>query len=168
MYIKTERLELKPLSDCDCENMIEIFTDDIIKKTYLLPDFESKEKAIELFERFKKLSEMDDYYLVGIYLEDEVIGFVNEVSRENGSIELGYVIHPKYHNNGYASEMLGAMIEAMFDAGLSEVVTGAFEENVASIRVMQKNGMIKIDKTEDIDYRGAVHKCVFYSKRAIK
>ena len=38
-----------------------------------------------------------------------------------------------------------------------------FEENIASKRVMEKCGMIPIGKEEYIEYRGVVHRCVYYS-----
>jgi len=164
MYIKTERLELKPLSDDDRDNMIELLTNSEIKKTYMLPDFESEEQAEKLFARLKEGSLADKVYQVGIFLDDEVIGYANEVERDGGKIELGYVIHPKHHNKGYGTEMLRAMIEEMFARGFSEVLAGAFEENLASMRIMEKSGMTRIEKTDEIEYRGKVHQCVYYSK----
>lgn len=165
MYIKTERLELKPLSDSDRDNMIELLTNNEIKKTYMLPDFESEEQAEKLFLRLKEGSIAEKVYQVGVFLDGEVIGYANEVERDDDKIELGYMIHPKHHNQGYGTEMLKAMIEEMFARGFSEVLAGAFEENPASMRVMEKSGMTKLDKTDEIEYRGIVHKCVYYSKR---
>lgn len=165
MYIKTERLELKPLSDSDRDNMIELLTNNEIKKTYMLPDFESEEQAEKLFLRLKEGSLAYKVYQVGIYLNGMLIGFANEVEREDDKIELGYMIHPEHHNQGYGTEMLKAMIEEMFARGFSEVIAGAFEENPASLRVMEKSGMTKLDKTDEIEYRGVLHKCVYYSKK---
>ncbi len=42
------------------------------------------------------------------------------------------------------------------------VKTGAFTENIASIRVMEKCGMRRFDETEEIEYRGKNHTCVYY------
>jgi len=41
-------------------------------------------------------------------------------------------------------------------------MAGAFAENCASIRVMQKAGMQLMDKTELIEYRGQNRNCVYY------
>ena len=43
------------------------------------------------------------------------------------------------------------------------MVAGAFEENKASMRVMEKAGMTRITLEEDINYRGASHHCLYYS-----
>lgn len=165
MYIETERLVLKPLTDSDRDNMIELLTNSEIKKTYMLPDFENEEQVEKLFQRIKTGSQADEVYQVGIFLNGELIGFANEVEREEDKIELGYMLHPKHHNNGYATEMLKAMIEEMFARGFAEVLAGAFEENLASMRVMEKSGMTRIEKADEIEYRGVVHKCVYYSKK---
>lgn len=165
MYIKTERLELKPLLDSDRDNMIALLTNSEIKKTYMLPDFENEEQAEKLFLRLKEGSLAEKVYQVGIFLNGEVIGYANEVERDGDAIELGYMIHPNYHNKGYGTEMLKAMIDEMFAGGFKKVLAGAFEENPASMRIMEKSGMTRIEKTDEIEYRGKVHKCVYYAKR---
>jgi RimJ/RimL family protein N-acetyltransferase len=57
------------------------------------------------------------------------------------------------------------MISVIFSLGYSSVRTGAFENNIASIRVMEKSGMKKCDHTEFIEYNGTIHNCIFYMKR---
>ena len=165
MYIKTERLELKPLCDSDRDNMVELLTNSEIKKTYMLPDFANEEQAEKLFFPLKDGSQAEKIYQAGIFLHGEVIGYANEVERDGETIELGYMIHPNHHNQGYGTEMLSAMIEEMFARGFKEVLTGAFEENQASICIMEKNGMTRMEKTDEIEYRGKLHKCVYYVKK---
>ncbi|MGN1344603.1 MAG: GNAT family N-acetyltransferase, partial [Traorella sp.] len=79
-------------------------------------------------------------------------------------IELGYVIDPVFQNKGFASEALNGMIHKMFDLGFKEVVCGAFDDNDASIRVMEKCGMVKMNRFDEIEYQGKFHHCVYYSK----
>ena len=162
MYIKTERLEIKPIRDEDKENVILLLTDDVVKQTYMVPDFESIEVAEKLFKRLKDLSHSNDFYQAGIFLEDELIGIANEVGREEDGIELGYAILPAFHNKGYGTEMLDALIHQMFKEGFKKVITGAFSENLSSIRVMEKCGMHRVEKSEEIEYRGKIHNCVYY------
>lgn len=163
MRIRTKRLELGPITDKDRENVIAILTNNEIKKTYMVPDLKDMEQVEKLFRRIRDLSVSDDFYQVGIFLKGELIGLANEVEREEDKIELGYAIHPVHHNKGYATELLMAMIEKLFADGFSEVITGAFEENGASIRVMEKCGMKKLEKSDRIEYRGNMHTCVYYS-----
>jgi len=163
MYIQTARLMLKPISDSDQTAMISILTDDIVKKTYLLPDFRTKEQAVMLFSKLREYSRSDMHYVRGIYLNETLIGILNDVEIREGSIELGYVIHPDYHNHGYATEALTAAIRDLFEHGFTTVIAGAFEDNLASIRVMEKAGMSRLNRNEEIEYRGDMHQCVYYS-----
>ena len=162
-YIKTERLEIMPFRTKDYKDLAEILTNSRIKETYMILDFETVEALTGMVQKIAKYSLSDQRFERGIFLEDRRIGFVNEVDRKNGSIELGYVIHPSFWGRGYATEMLKAVIEMLLDTGLSRIITGAFEENTASIRVMQKCGMRKTDVEEVIAYRGHYHHCVYYS-----
>ena len=165
MNFKTERLEIKNLSDKDREAVIDLLTDDQVKKFYMLPDFSSREEATPLFERLRQLSVGEDRLVAGIFLNDSFIGIMNEVEIRDKRIELGYAILPKFHNRGYCTETLKGVIEYLFNRGFEEVVAGAFEGNKASFRVMVKSGMEKQEYQDEIEYRGKVHLCVYYSKK---
>lgn len=164
MYIKTERLELKSITDNDRLPVIALLTNDIVKKTYMVPDLETKEAEEKLFLRLRDLSMSDSFYQMGVFLDNELIGIAHEVERQADKIELGYAILPSYHNRGYGTEILNALIEKMLADGFSQVITGAFEENGASIRVMEKCGMRRLEKRDRIEYRGKTHRCVYYVK----
>lgn len=161
--IKTKRLEIKPYQDADQDAMIELLTNQKIKESFMIPDFKTEKEVINMFKKLQAFSYSEEHYERGIYLEHKLIGFVNDVEIVDGVIELGYVIHPKYQNKGYASEMLKAVIEELLQEGFHQIVTGAFEDNIASIQVMQKCGMKKILKEEDICYRGVLHHCYYYA-----
>ena len=163
--LQTARLIIKKITEGDQESALDLLTNGTIKKTYMLPDFEKREDAVPLFRRIMELSQGDQRYVRGIYLNDHLIGYSNEVEVVEKSIELGYLIHPDYHGKGYMTEALVALIPALFALGYEEVVCGAFEENPASLRVMAKAGMTLLDKTDEIEYRGKMHRCIYYSAR---
>jgi RimJ/RimL family protein N-acetyltransferase len=93
---------------------------------------------------------------------------MNDTEIVGDSIEIGYVISPKHQNKGFCTEALCGAIDHLFEKGFSEIICGAFEENKASIRVMQKSGMKPMPKTEVIEYRGKEHNCVYYSIKNVK
>ena len=163
--LKTPRLELREITDADSERLIDLFTDETVKQTYMLPDFESREDAVRLFCRIRDLSRAVDRYVFAIVLDGNPIGLINDTEISERSIEVGYALLPCYHNQGLATEALQAMISYLFDVGFEEVTAGAFEENFASKRVMQKCGMKPISQTDQIDYRGKTHLCVYYAIR---
>lgn len=161
--IKTKRLEIKPYQDADQNAMIDLLINQEIKESFMIPDFQTEEEAIGMFKKLLALSYSDEHYDRGIYLNHQLIGFVNDVEISDGVIELGYVIHPTQKNMGYATEMLRAVIDELFRKGFRQIIAGAFEDNAASIQVMQKCGMEKITKEEDICYRGVLHRCYYYA-----
>ena len=163
--IKTKRLTIMKIRESDQEAGLDLLTNDIVKQTYMLPDFEKREDAIPLFQRLQKMSVEDKRYIRGIYLNDYLIGYANEVEITDNSVELGYLIHPDYHGQGYMTEALIALIPDLFVRGFDEVVCGAFEENPASLRVMEKSGMILMERTDELEYRGKVHRCIYYASK---
>ena len=163
MRFTTERLEIKPISLEDKENVIDLLTDKIAGKTYMLPPFQSREEAIPLFERLVQLSNDESRFVAGVYLDGRFIGMMNDVEVKGKQIEMGYVYLPAYYNCGYATEAFRSAIGYLLDHGFDTVLAGAFQENPASLRVMQKCGMIKQDYTDEIEYRGVNHTCIYYA-----
>lgn len=161
--LTTKRLTIKPYDDADEDRMVELLTNEAIKATYMIPDFGSREEAVAMFKRLQRYSLSNEHYEFGIYKRDELIGFVNDVCIEPQSIEIGFAIHPDYHNQGYATEMLASVIEDLFSRGYYRVIAGAFETNTASRRIMEKCGMKKTEIEKDILYQGKQQHCVYYS-----
>lgn len=155
-------INLKPFTSDDVENAVQLLTDEKVKETYMLPDFDKKEQVVALFERLKELSYQEDRFVRGIYLNDELIGILNDVGIEGDKLEIGYAISSLYHNLGYGTEMLKIALEQLIERGFVEIKAGAFVENPASTRIMQKAGMTRIDYTDEVEYRGKVHKCIYY------
>ena len=159
--INTKRLELKDLSEKDINKMHILFNDSKIKKTYMIKDFTSIDEEMAFLKRLIELSSRKDRFIYGIYLKDELIGFLNDCMQEEDAIELGYFIDSIYWGNGYASEALSAAIDTLFKLGYKKVIAGYFEENIASLKVMLKSKMAKIDKEETIEYKGIKHRCLY-------
>ena len=153
---------LRSMSENDEKNALEILTNEQIAKTFMLPIFQEKKDAIPLFERLKTLSLSDERFVYGIYFQDELIGFVNDVDIGETSVELGYCLHPIYHNQGIMTEALKAVICALFGVGFAKIKAGAFEGNTASMRVMEKCGMARTGEIEMIEYRGENKRCICY------
>ena len=160
--LKTERLVLKSYSDSDKDKMVEMLCNDEIKETFMIPDFETKEEAESLFFKLKEFSLSDSHFEYGIYLNDSLIGFLNDCEINGTTIEVGYVVSPEHKGNGYASEALKAAIDELFRMGYEHVTAGFFEENTASRRVMEKCGMHPLDSEDYEEYRGKLHRCLYY------
>lgn len=152
----------------DRERILDILTSPQVARTYMLPDYEKREDAVPLFLRLMALSREEGKYVRAIADEGGIVGFLNHTDIQAGNIELGYVIHPYFQGRGYMTQALGLAIKELFDLGCTEVITGAFSTNTASIRVMEKCAMTKLEKTDEINYRGTTHTCVYYRKKQVQ
>lgn len=66
------------------------------------------------------------------------------LEQEGGHI--GYDVRPSQRGKGYATLLLGLMLEEARHLGLTRVLITADDDNLASIRVIEKNGGILEDK----------------------
>ena len=158
----SERLTLKSIEEKDKKDLLEIVKDPKVKKSYMLPDFSNEEEEEKFFQKLRNFTLNKEKFVYGIYSKNKIIGFINQVSLENDVIELGYFIASNEWNKGYATEALKTAINELFRMGIRAVQAAHFECNPASGRVMQKAGMLKIEKTEVIVYREQEHKCVYF------
>ena len=161
--LKTERLVLRPIPMTDNIRLGDIFLNDSVKEMYMVPDL-TRQEAQRFGRRIAALSCDPTRYVRGIYQNETLVGLLNDVDISDSSIELGWVVAPAYQNKGYATEAVRAAIDDLFRNGYSQVVAGAFAENAASIRVMEKAGMVLQKKSEYIEYRGQSHRCVYYAR----
>ncbi len=68
--------------------------------------------------------------------------FIRSLTHQNA--EMGYTLNPKYHNRGYATEAARAVLQFGFEGlGLKRIYSTCRPENIASIRVLQKCGMLQ-------------------------
>ena len=154
-------MKLRAFQESDWPRAAELLTSGEVNKTYMLPDFESPEKARPLFDRLMGLSMDESRYVRAMEENDEFVGFLNDVEREDNWVEVGYAVCPDAWGKGNATAALKLAIEDLFELGFSQVVAGAFVGNDASLRVMEKAGMTPIEKQDEIEYRGKVHTCVY-------
>lgn len=157
----TKKIILRPFQPADQSMILEILTNNQVGQTYMLPDYERKEDAIPLFVRLMELSANNQRFVRCIDLAGTAIGFLNDVEIKGSTIELGYVIHPDFQNRGYMTAALHLAIKESLTLGYKEVICGAFEENRASLRVMEKCGMTRMEHTDTIEYRGISHSCIY-------
>lgn len=163
MNFKTNRLEIKPISPDDKEAVLDLLTSETVGRTYMLPDYRSRREAEPLFQRLVALTADESRYVAGVYLDGQFIGMMNDTEIKGKQVEMGYAYLPDYYNRGYATEAFRGAISHLLDHGFESVVAGAFAENPASLRVMEKCGMTRQSYTDTLDYRGVTHTCIYYA-----
>ena len=154
-------ITLKKIDAKDQIALSHILLDPQIRLTYMLPKL-TEETSLELAKRIISMSNDGSRYVRGIYLEEELVGFLNETDNANNEIELGWVVATAYQSKGICTQAVKIAIEYLFKAGYHTVIAGAFECNPASIRVMEKVGMTRLQRKEIIHYNDVDHNCIFY------
>ena len=84
-----------------------------------------------------------------ITLEDVVIGRIKawDVSPYNGYLQLGYDIAPEHRSKGYMTEAVQAITRwASLQPEVNKIEAEAEEDNIASIRVLEKSNYIRTGK----------------------
>ena len=163
--METNRLIIRTLTIKDAYDIfVNIQHDKKVQETFLAKYVENFEdfhfnRTLDFFEKNRSF-----YY--GIELKDthECIGMIFENERINDDIEIGYAIGSNHWNKGYMSEALEVVIEELKNReDCKRIFAGAFSENKASLRVMEKCGMkyaYTIEK--ELEWHGKMHDCTYY------
>jgi [ribosomal protein S5]-alanine N-acetyltransferase len=107
-------------------------------------------EALPFFiENMEKAPSEPAWDLIAIHKTDQAvigdIGFMGEPDEE-GVVEVGYSIVPEYRNQGYATEMARGLITWAFEEKGIQIVTAAcLDENIGSIKVLEKLGMRRLE-----------------------
>ncbi len=98
-----------------------------------------------------------------ITLDGVVIGDCGAFSwpDEDGVVEIGYGLAEPFRGNGYATEAAEGMCRWLFSEARATAIiaTGVDADNVASRRVLEKLGFVRIDESErHVSYRLERHR----------
>ena len=162
--LETARLKLRRLSFDDVYDYYErLGSDGEVSKFMLFEPHQDIGETLALIEEALLRYEEESFYRWGIENEDGLIGVIEllHFDEESESCSFAYMLGKPWWGQGYATEALKAMIAELFARGWETVICGAFEENPASLRVMEKSGMALIDREDIISYRGKDHRCLY-------
>ena len=83
--------------------------------------------------------------IVETSIDDIRIGFVG-LKIDNNIAEISYIFDSDYVGNGYCSEVVKTLIDIAFNKlNLEKLYAYSKEENIASIKVLTKNGFVNKD-----------------------
>lgn len=76
--------------------------------------------------------------------EKEFAGVISlrEINWESGVCELGYLIAEKFQNKGIATQAVRLLMQKSFAAGIRKIKATTYVHNVASYKVLEKNGFV--------------------------
>lgn len=104
----------------------------------------------------KQLTEDVTAYPVILKAENKLIGhMVYHPWYAPRTYEIGWVLHPAYHRQGYASEAAAALLRHGFEElNLHRIIATCQPENVASWGIMEKIGMRREGHFQKCIHRG--------------
>jgi RimJ/RimL family protein N-acetyltransferase len=158
---RTERLQFRPATPEDLEALGAI--QNLPEVAYWLPsapgsqaDYLLRMGREGLLPRTLVL-ERDGAVIGELYLHLRAGWAQREVAdRATGSeADIGWGLHPAQQGHGYATEAARELVRLCFeDLGVRRVVAGAFADNAASVRVMERLGM----RRETVGVRTTLHR----------
>ncbi|CBW27274.1 putative acetyl transferase [Halobacteriovorax marinus SJ] len=149
MIIETERLILRQWKDSDIDPFVKLNLDEETMKFF--PSTYARDVSEKLINREIERISKDDIGLLAVELKEtgEFIGFIGLArpsyeTHFTPCTEIGWRIYKDFWGKGYASEGARAVLDFAFEElGLEEVVSFTSRLNLASIRVMEKIGMVR-------------------------
>lgn len=143
-WIKTERLLLRPLAIEDLEDY-HVYTSDDALLQYDYPAHQTLEESLQAMVLYNMVSPLGRYGIV-LPSENRLIGNISfKLSDDHSRAEIGYAIHRKYHNQGYATECCKALIDLARQIPSLKTVTAVTDyRNIASQKVLEKCGFVNI------------------------
>ncbi|OYU95828.1 MAG: GNAT family N-acetyltransferase [Bacteroidetes bacterium B1(2017)] len=145
ILLETKRTYLREITADDAEKAYLLNLDSEVIKYTGDSSFESIDKAREFLEDY------DHYKKYGFgrwgvidKTENEFLGWCGlKYTKELDEFDIGFRFFKKYWNMGYATETAKACIDLGFEKlGITEIVGRARKENIGSIRVLEKIGLV--------------------------
>ena len=135
--IKTERLNIYPLSDKEMQDIIDNEPNEVLKAAYS-----------EMLDSCRKNPERRIWHALWVLqLNDGSGTVVGNLSfkglDDNGMVEIGYGMNPEYERKGLMTEAVAAMVRwASQQPGVLSVEAETEPDNIASRRVLEKAGFV--------------------------
>ncbi|MBC7523001.1 MAG: GNAT family N-acetyltransferase [Flavobacterium sp.] len=146
--LETNRLHLRRILESDWTEILALRSNPEIMKYIPRSLALSKEDAITHFKTIDEKIENNTGINWAITLKDnpKLIGIIGHyrIQPENHRCEIGYMILPEYHGQGITTEAVNAVLKYGFDDLSMHSIEAVIDpENIASERVLQKNGFVK-------------------------
>ncbi len=161
IILETKRTFLREITVEDSENAYSLNLDPEVIEYTGDSSFDSIEKAREFLENY------DHYKKYGFgrwavinKIDNQFIGWCGlKFTEELNEFDIGFRLFKEYWNMGYATETAKACIDFGFDKfGMTEIVGRAMKENIGSIKVLEKIGLVFSNSFDFEGQEGVIYK----------
>lgn len=148
----------------DAKDYFLIASNPNITTSFMLEETANLEEAKSAIEEVINNYSDNEYYYFAIRLNNKLIGVMK--TYESDYLELGYAINEEYWNKGYATIALNLVTDYFLKMDrIKKIILGAFSDNYASIRVMEKCGYKLLGiKKDEFYYKGKSRDIVYFIK----
>jgi RimJ/RimL family protein N-acetyltransferase len=146
--IETPRLLIRNFESGDLDVLAEILGDESVNRFLYTQARTHDESVAALATRMSTSGEDDEDQLLRVAVElkdprvligDFMLRWRNDVHRQG---EFGGSLHPRYHGQGFATEVYRGLLELAFDRhDLHRVYGQCDARNIASVRSLEKAGL---------------------------
>ena len=139
--IETERLVIRPYCERDEDGLFELFHDE--HTMYMDGDRPIHEKNAEFVRRIGLIRNGP---LIWFFAEEKATsGFVGYVmlQDEKDAVALGFALTAAKQHMGYGSEIIGSVVNILFENGVHEIRIKTWERNLPCQRLAEKLGFEK-------------------------
>ncbi|MBQ7897073.1 MAG: GNAT family N-acetyltransferase [Clostridia bacterium] len=167
--LETPRLILRKIKKSDAADMFEYASKEDVTKYLLWNAHESLKYTKKYLKFLVSKYKTGEYLDWGIVLKsnNKLIGTCGFASLDlaNAKCEIGYVLNPDYHKNGYAYEAVGKILEYAFDTlGLNRIEARVIKGNEPSISLLKRCGMTEEGEgREEIYVKGEYKSLIHFS-----
>ena len=152
MILETERLYVRHLELSDASRMSEYRNKEEVARYQSWKTY-TEDDALRRIQHCQALKTMNqprtDYHLAIVRKSDDhMIGDIFVEIMNKKVMTLGYTLDSDYWDNGYASEVVLAFCEYMYqEYAIKKVVCYVYSDNKRSIRLLRKLGFRKFEES---------------------
>ncbi len=144
--LATERLTLRAMSPRDADDMFEYARREDVTEYLRWSPHPSRSYTADYLRYIRSRYSLGEFYdwAVTETKSGKMIGTCGFTCFDlpNNSAEIGYVLNPDYHGQGYGTEAAERVVRFGFqELGLHRIEARFMRENTASLHVMEKLGM---------------------------
>lgn len=158
--IHTLRLVLRPYQLSDAADWYRLQSCDSVLRYLPWPKRNEAQSRLHLAHRTQhtRLCQRDDFLALAVEYRGQLIGDVSahlrEVDPSQRGVEVGWILHPDYGGQGFATEAANALLDFCFDRVCARwALASIHPENQASIKLAERLGMIEISRHwDDVRY----------------
>lgn len=148
IIFETERLMIRKWQDSDADDLYEYASNEVVTKFLTFPTYQSKQEAYDRIAFVKQQYSEDSIlgdYCIEHRATNKVIGaitLVHYTPKNQGEVEIGYVLNPKFQGQGFMTECLLGMFQHVKQRQIAKrIILRCDVENVKSSNVMKRAGM---------------------------